>query len=201
MWKEYIKPAIPSDWEAIRADESSESGLITKKYIEAIYDADVFIADLTFNNPNVFYELGIRQVLSKKGIVLIQQNGNQRPFDVQTQKVIDYNLFMGTTTRKFIEILKQTLVTAGTDTKGSPVHDFLPNLSIYNSSDGESPRQKIKNLSKKIVDLSVDATLVSGSAEQFERQRSLRSELTDLLSKIVRAQVKNIQPKSCKPHT
>lgn len=44
--------------ECRRSDEIAV-GSITKGMFEEIYYADIVIADLTFSNPNVYYELAI----------------------------------------------------------------------------------------------------------------------------------------------
>lgn len=49
-----------------RIDEISRPGSITKDIVDGIIDADIIIADLTDNNPNVFYELGIANSIGKK---------------------------------------------------------------------------------------------------------------------------------------
>src|ERR1044071_3370250 len=71
VWEGILSPAVPEDFIAKRADELQESGIIDQLYIEWLLEAEVVLADLTFGNPNVYYELGIRQALSKRGTVLV----------------------------------------------------------------------------------------------------------------------------------
>jgi hypothetical protein len=71
VWKHVIRRAIPADWEAKRADELHRPGVIDRLYAEWLLKADIVLADLTFVNPNVYYELGIRQALSRRSTVLI----------------------------------------------------------------------------------------------------------------------------------
>jgi hypothetical protein len=49
----------------IRADSMNEPGRITSQIIKLLMDADLVIADLTGNNPNVYYELCLRHALGK----------------------------------------------------------------------------------------------------------------------------------------
>jgi hypothetical protein len=65
-------------------------------YNEWLFDADIVLADLTFGNPNVYYELGIRQALSKKGTVLVACKGAKLLFDVRNQYVIKLRLLCRT---------------------------------------------------------------------------------------------------------
>ncbi len=60
-----IKPAVKSEnLECIRADKISGAGNILADIVEHIHKAKVVIADLTGNNPNVFYELVQRLINS-----------------------------------------------------------------------------------------------------------------------------------------
>ena len=55
-----IPAAAAADVEVIRADEERGGGLIHKPMYERLLLAEIVIADLTFANANVFYELGVR---------------------------------------------------------------------------------------------------------------------------------------------
>src|SRR5260370_18541908 len=101
VWREILQPAVPEGFETKRADELRRSGLIDRLYIEWLFDADIVLADLTFANPNVYYELGIRQALSRKGTVLVACKGTKLPFDVRNQYVINYNYFEAPALRPF----------------------------------------------------------------------------------------------------
>ena len=59
--KYIIRPAVEScGYRAVRADEVAEPGIITNQIIRHVVDDPLVIADLTGQNPNVFYELAIR---------------------------------------------------------------------------------------------------------------------------------------------
>jgi hypothetical protein len=73
-----------------RADDELGSSSILKEIVQSIHRARVIIADLTDNNPNVFYELGIAHTAGYKTIMLSRQE-NKLPFDLQAYKVIYYD--------------------------------------------------------------------------------------------------------------
>src|SRR5258707_967735 len=50
----------------IRADERKGSNLIHTDMFKDLRDQAVVLADLSLHNPNVYYELGIRHVMSSK---------------------------------------------------------------------------------------------------------------------------------------
>ncbi len=86
--KHVIKPATAEcGYNAIRADEISEPGIITSQVIQHIVDDPLVIADLSERNPNVFYELALRHAL-KKPLVQIMKKGETIPFDVAGMRTI-----------------------------------------------------------------------------------------------------------------
>jgi len=74
-------------YRTIRADEISESGLITNQIIQHILDDPLVVADLTERNPNVFYELALRHAVRKPLIQIIDKN-EEIPFDVAGMRSI-----------------------------------------------------------------------------------------------------------------
>ncbi|WP_405950560.1 hypothetical protein OG588_33850 [Streptomyces prunicolor] len=86
-----IKPAIEGlGYSATRADDIDGSGMITTQVLERILNDELVIADLTDQNPNVFYELAVRHALRKPFIQIVEE-GQTIPFDVQGLRVIEIN--------------------------------------------------------------------------------------------------------------
>ena len=86
--KHVISPAVEScGYNATRADQISEPGMITSQVIQKIVDDPLVVADLTERNPNVFYELAISHVI-RKPLVQIIKKGEQIPFDVAGARTI-----------------------------------------------------------------------------------------------------------------
>lgn len=77
-----IEPALDNlGLRAIRADKISKPGLITGQVLDHLTRAKIVIADLSFGNPNVYYELALRQAL-RKPLVQITRSSDKLPFDV-----------------------------------------------------------------------------------------------------------------------
>lgn len=88
IMRNIIRPAVEEKgYEAIRADEISEPGIITNQIIQHVVDDALVIADLTEHNPNVFYELAVRHVFRKPFIQIIKI-GEDIPFDVAAQRTV-----------------------------------------------------------------------------------------------------------------
>jgi hypothetical protein len=85
--KHIITPAAREcSYEAIRADQISEPGLITSQVIQHVVEDPLVIADLTGRNPNVFYELAFHAL--KKPVVQIIHATESIPFDVAASRTI-----------------------------------------------------------------------------------------------------------------
>jgi nucleoside 2-deoxyribosyltransferase len=66
----------PPEEAIIRADKMGEPGRITTQVLRELIESDVVIADLTGTNPNVMYEVGIRQAMMKP-LVLMAEKGQR----------------------------------------------------------------------------------------------------------------------------
>ncbi|MFE9919824.1 hypothetical protein ACFYPG_32175 [Micromonospora sp. NPDC005553] len=77
-----IEPALSEfGLQLVRADQIGNAGMITRQIIEYIVRSKLVIADLSFHNPNVFYELALRHAV-RKPIVQISRAADPLPFDV-----------------------------------------------------------------------------------------------------------------------
>lgn len=90
IYENIIKPVIKDlKLECLRADEIFTSKSIIEDIWNNIKKARFLIADLTDRNPNVFYELGLAHALNKE-VILLTQNINDVPFDLQHLRYIFY---------------------------------------------------------------------------------------------------------------
>jgi hypothetical protein len=88
MLKHLIKPVCDElELDVVRADTIDKSGLITHQILEHIAKSAFCVTDLSFNNPNVFYELGVRHVCQLPTVQLIRK-GDKIPFDVSQGRTI-----------------------------------------------------------------------------------------------------------------
>jgi tetratricopeptide (TPR) repeat protein len=74
----------------LRADEIAKPGRITEQIIDHIQKADLLIADLSGNNPNVMYELGYGHAL-KRAAIIVNQDVHTSPFDVEDFRQVLYD--------------------------------------------------------------------------------------------------------------
>ena len=74
---------------AERVDEIQFTGQITEKILSSIRLAEFVVADLTYEQPNVYYEVGYADALGKP-LVLLAAHGATIHFDLQGHKVLYY---------------------------------------------------------------------------------------------------------------
>ena len=75
-------------WDVSRADQIVSPGMISGQVIDYLLRSGLVIADLSFHNPNVFYELAIRHVMGKPTVHLIRK-GDAIPFDLKDFRTIN----------------------------------------------------------------------------------------------------------------
>jgi hypothetical protein len=79
-----IKPAVKEfDLTVVRADQMGKPGMIGKQVVEHILKARLVIADLSFHNPNVFYELSLRHA-TRLPTVQVKRTIDKLPFDLKS---------------------------------------------------------------------------------------------------------------------
>lgn len=85
-----IKPACEkANFVPYKANDDNKTNVIILEIIKQIIDSDIVLCDLSSKNPNVLYELGIRQAFNKK-VVLIKDTKTDRIFDIQGLRTIEY---------------------------------------------------------------------------------------------------------------
>src|SRR5215813_4503816 len=117
--------------------EILEAGNIRMDMFQELLVADVVIADITTNNPNAFYELGIRHALQEKRTFLIRAKfpppqtvqevkEAEVPFDIKTDRYFEYDpSHPAASLDNLTEALR---ITAASERQDSPVFLSLPNL-------------------------------------------------------------------------
>jgi hypothetical protein len=84
----FIEPALQSfNLNVVRADGIDKPGIITKQVIEYIVRSRLVIVDLSYHNPNVFYELALRHMM-RLPIVQIIRKSDSIPFDINQMRTV-----------------------------------------------------------------------------------------------------------------
>ena len=91
IYEDVFSPAIKqAGYTPFRADDSNASNLIQEKIVREIIESPMALCDLSTRNPNVLFELGIRQAFDLP-VVLVQEEGTKRIFDIGNINTLDYD--------------------------------------------------------------------------------------------------------------
>lgn len=135
--KNVIEPvAAELGLKPLRADQIDRAGLITKQIFECLAHARICVADLSFNNPNAFYELGVRH-MCKLPTVQIIRKGDRIPFDVSQGRTIKIDMTDVYSVMESVESAKRELrqhlkAALASDYKGedNPINTYLPGVTV-----------------------------------------------------------------------
>src|ERR1700682_1061931 len=85
VYNDLIKSSLEAaGFEVFRADEEQRAGNIRIDMFQELLLADLVVVDLSIDNPNVWYELGVRHALRARGVIPIACRQGPMPFDVYT---------------------------------------------------------------------------------------------------------------------
>jgi hypothetical protein len=140
MLKHLLVPVLESKeigFTVVRADGITRSGIISQQIFEHLAKAKICVADLSFGNPNAFYELGVRHVCQLPTIQIIRK-GDRIPFDVSQGRtiIIDtsdrYTLIdrIDSARRELAEHVKGFLTAADSGREDNPISIYLPELKV-----------------------------------------------------------------------
>ncbi len=91
LYDEVIEPTVKMERiHCIRADREFTTGLVTTKIAQYIEKSAFIIADITPDNPNVFYELGYAHAINKPVILLSNLKRKKVPFDINNYDKLTY---------------------------------------------------------------------------------------------------------------
>jgi hypothetical protein len=101
----------------------AQAGNIREDMFQLLLTADVVVADITIDNANAFYELGIRHALRAQRTLLLNARAGDVPFDLKTDRYLKYDAGdPGACVEALVTALRETLDSDGVD---SPVFKLL----------------------------------------------------------------------------
>lgn len=138
-----IEPAVTdAGLRCIRADEFVHSGVIDRRMYEALYRADLVVADISTGNVNAVYELGVRHALRPYSTIIMKECDGRLHFDLDHVVIFRYEHLgadigarEATRARRELAELVGSLMEA--KEADSPVYQWLPRLQQPKLSDEE----------------------------------------------------------------
>lgn len=175
--------ALEVGYSVIRADLLT-GDIILEDIIKMIMNAEIVVADLTDFNPNVMYELGVRQAIKGKSICIIKdENLDNLPFDIVQLRTIPYKFDSISGVDDFRNQLKDRIKSSINSfytpqvklTKNDLVELFGATV-VINSVCGKKDHyllanQMINRKCKKIFLMQRSSSLVLGAEQSWDQEK------------------------------
>lgn len=165
-----------------RIDEADEAGQITPNIIRRIFESDWCVADLSGQNPNVFYEIGIRHAFQKP-IIHLSSEVSSIPFDNAHQNTIEYIHDDPASHKACIERIKNQVERAGEkqDHFSTPVSMALGAMALDET--GDSRDELVSHLTDRMATLELQLRNTQKKLEQYaDATPATRNSLAELLA-------------------
>jgi tetratricopeptide (TPR) repeat protein len=158
---EVIKEAVvAAGLRCVRADEIVHSGTIDGPMYDALFRADLVVADLSTSNLNAAYELGVRYGVRPRATIIVAEQQFKNPFDFSHIVIRRYEHLGTDVGRREAARFKAELMAAirqivDNDAVDSPVYTFLQlqppaeerrARGITSQQEVETPDQNAKQL-------------------------------------------------------
>ena len=155
----FLKPTIESNPNFTAKRSTPLRGDILREIIKDIVISPIVVADLTGANPNVYWELGVRQSF-RHGTITIAEDGTHLPFDVGVKGTLFYKRTDLPAMRDFVEKF-------GTALRDCDQHPEKPDSHVLETVSGRGSfyeifrrEEIIRRLDSFILELESDLRVV-----------------------------------------
>jgi hypothetical protein len=176
VYENIFKPACAlAGYKAVRADDVVNANLIHLDILRKILESPMAICDLSTRNPNVMFELGLRQAFDKP-VVLVQEIGTPPIFDISPLRYTEYHrehIYESVLEdqKKIAEVIRETAKSGAND-----VNSIVRLLSLTQPaqlaqiSEGERESGLLQTILAELNFLKTEI-----KRDQFERQKTFRN--------------------------
>lgn len=135
VYADLIAPAVQAaGLRPIRADAIVKDNLIGRRMFDRLAHAPYVLADGSFLNPNVFYELGVRHALRRSGTLAIAEAATHPPFDTKDLEFLPYVVgedgAVADLETKRAQIVERLIAAQRNNETDSPVATALHDLDV-----------------------------------------------------------------------
>jgi len=163
----FFKPVLNElGYTCLRADQEETPGSISRSIVERIINSEIVIADISDKNPNVFYEISIRNAVQKP-LIIIRSSEQKPPFDIQDTRAIAVDMSQPKIWRPAMSKLKKQVESAETDSEKaseSILSDFTFKIETGKIVDKES------EVLLRVKDLQAQVKSVKKKIQQIDQQ-------------------------------
>ncbi len=147
------------NYETKRSDEEATAGFISTQIIKRLIESNLVIADISFENANVFYELAVRHAV-KKPVIIIKKPNQRPPFDITDLRAIDVDMKDPDVWQPAMKQLKEYIIESEKNSEKaseSILSNFMASFNLQSHQDKESDTLRIvKDVQSQMNRLSHD---------------------------------------------
>ncbi len=172
VYTHLIKPACENaGFTPCRADDIVNTNNIVINILKQILESEMTICDLSGRNPNVLYELGIRQAFNKP-VSLIKDNKTERIFDISSFRDYEYHHSLRTDLAKSDIIKISENIRETYEKRDDDINSIIQLLSMHPAEHPQNVKisnetnfilNEIETLSRKIDKLDKSTKDISNS--------------------------------------
>lgn len=183
VYDDIFAPACEkAGYKPVRADDVAQTNLIHLDILQKLLESPMAICDLSSRNPNVLFELGLRQAFDKP-TVIVREVGTPQIFDINMFRYTEYRnsldyrevLADQKAIQKVLEETKQAVA------EGRSVNSIIKLLSITNSASLQDPsnfgdkeyfqilRSEIQGLKNTISNVAASRGLSGNEQNSFSK--------------------------------
>ncbi len=181
--KHIISPVLdPLKFKPIRADELPLPGIITNQIIDLLIEAPLVIADLTDENPNVYYELAVRHAVGKPCVHMIKAD-QSIPFDNSGVRAIPYGVRVDQAERAREELRNQIQSVTGEEHKSdNPIiaaKRYSELLKKINSTENADSKELFRDMAESFQHFMNEVRSEINQLKQVNTERNAQKSETD----------------------
>lgn len=193
IYNSAILPALNSvnDIVSIREDAELFGGIIHRTMYEKLVCTDIVLADLSNENPNVFYELGIRHAARPCSNILICNKDIEHriPFDISPLRIVFYQLVEGKLLPKEQQYLSEQIkkrlqmLLKETPVTDSPLYELIPEFPNIDKTKTQLFREYFEKCSAlyRQIESSSTATDLKQLEQHIENLPGAKEDLINIL--------------------
>ena len=139
--KEILETSVrAANCEPILVSHGEDVGIIQRRIVENLYKNEIVICDVSFKNPNVMFELGMRLAFDKPTII-IKDDETTYPFDTSPLEYIEYPRDLRfSKIIEFNNLLTKKLISTLSATSKDPSGRFLSSFGEFKSVELKSSK-------------------------------------------------------------
>ncbi len=179
LWDKAYRPAIEeAGYTPVRADFDTGS-VIVKDMVERLAYADLVLADVSLQNGNVYYEVGLRHAARDTGCILFGADWSRQLFDIQQFTMVRYALKDGRVPDADADAIRNSVVDAIRNLKSSksPWYEYV---DATKKGWSEADQTVFRREAERLSAFQADLRAIRLEPDKDKRKEQIREKMESL---------------------